>query len=220
MHILIAEGATENLKSVGINSSTGDIDEFVIPVKGFWGDVVYTRADYQVYLEQYELLSQNLVDDGMKIKLTNATEGGAFIHGFEHTSFKEYIKQHRKQLKHAYKIVNFGAPNKTNDIPFEEFRASFAADMDSIINGSRKIINIDRNPAINKNGRKKQKRLIEHVQSINAKNPLFELALQSEISDVVGNSVKTKSVPTYAEFFSSVIAVAKKMKKAAAFHPN
>lgn len=217
---IYAEGATENLKSVGINSSTGDINEFVIPVKGFWGDVVYTRADYQVYLEQYEQLSRNLVDEGMEIKLTNATEGGAFIHGFEHTSFKDYIKQQREHFQNADKIVNFGVSNQTTDIPFEDFRASFAASMESIINASRKIINIDQNPATNKNGRKKQRRLIEHVQSINAKNPLFELALQNEISDAVGNSRKTKSVPTYAEFFASVITVAKKMKKAAAFYPN
>ena len=217
---IYAEGSTENLKSVGINSNAGEINEFVIPVKGFWGNVVYTRSDYQVYLEQYEQLSQNLANEGMKIKLTNATEGGAFIHGFKHTSFRDYIKQQGDQLQNADKIVNFGVSNKTIDTPFEEFRTSFAYNMDSIINASRKIIDIDRNPANNKNGQKKQKRLIEHVQSINAKNPLFELALQNEISNVVGNSMKTKSVPTYAEFFCSVISVAKKMKKAAAFYPN
>jgi len=85
---------------------------------------------------------------------------------------------------------------------------------------SRKIIDIDQNPATNKKGQKKQKTLIDQVQLINKKSQLFELALQNEISNVVGNSAKTQSIPTYAEFFSSVITVAKRMKKAAAFCPN
>ena len=85
----------------------------------------------------------------MEIKLTNATEGGAFIHGFEHTSFKDYIKQQREHFQNADKIVNFGVSNQTTDIPFEDFRASFAASMESIINASRKIINIDQTLLIN-----------------------------------------------------------------------
>jgi len=217
---IYADGATENLKSVGINSSEADPNEFAIPIKGFWGDTAYTRADYKVYLEQYELLAQNLYDESMEIELTNATEGGAFIHGFQHMSFRDHIEQQREKIQNAVKTVDFGVSNEAIDIPFSEFRESFAANMERIITLSRKIIDIDRNPATNKKGQKKQQLLIEQVQSINTKIPLFELALQNEISDAVGNSVKTKSVPTYAEFFSSVITVATKMKKAAAFWPD
>jgi hypothetical protein len=215
-----AAGATESLKSVGINSSAADIKEFVIPVKGFWGDTVYTRADYKVYLEQYELLAQNFSDDNMEIELTNATEGGAFINGFEHMSFKNYIEQNREQIHKNDKVIDFGTSNENFNISYEEFRKSFTADLDRIIALSGKIIDIDRNPATNKKGQKKQKTLIDQVQLINKKNQLFELALQNEISDVVGNSAKTQSIPTYAEFFSSVITVAKRMKKAAAFCPD
>jgi len=217
---IYADGATENLKSVGINSSSGDINEFIIPVKGFWGDTVYTRADYKVYLEQLELISQNIAEESMEIALTNATEGGAFINGFQHMTFRKFIQQQEKQLQSAVKIVNFGPSNETFDIRFKEYRETFAANMERIITLSRKIIDIDRDPATHKNGLKKQRKLIEQVQSINSKHPLFELALQNEISDVVGNSAKTKSVPTYAEFFSSVINVAINMKQAAAFWPD
>jgi len=217
---IYADGATENIRSVGINSSEADPNEFVIPVKGFWGDTVHTRADYKVYLEQYELLSQNYSDDNMEVELTNATEGGAFINGFKHMTFKNYIEQNREQIHKSEKIIDFGTSNENFYIPYEEFRKSFIANLDRIIALSRKIIDIDQNPATNKKGQKKQKTLIDQVQLINKKSQLFELALQNEISNVVGNSAKTQSIPTYAEFFSSVITVAKRMKKAAAFCPN
>lgn len=215
-----ADGATASLKSVGINSSEAELKEFVIPVKGFFGGTVYTRADYKVYLEQYELLSQNFSDANMEVELTNATEGGAFISGFEHMSFRKYIEQNREQMHKNKKVIEFGTSNESFHIPYEEFRKSFIANLDRIIALSRKIIDIDQNPATNKKGQKKQKTLIDQVQLINKKSQLFELALQNEISNVVGNSAKTQSIPTYAEFFSSVITVAKRMKKAAAFCPN
>ena len=67
----------------------GSLDGFDIPVPGFWGEEVLTREDFAYYIEQYCLLTERWKFNNPELKLINSTEGGAFIEGFDHKTFRD-----------------------------------------------------------------------------------------------------------------------------------
>ena len=67
-----------------------DISTFNIEVDGFYGDKVMTRSAYHGQLLRCEHIASELNLKAPQIKLFNATEGGAYINGFEHISLSEF----------------------------------------------------------------------------------------------------------------------------------
>ena len=57
---------------------------FHIEVAGFHGDTVMTRNSFEYQIKRCEELAQEWQEEQPELNLVNATEGGAFIPGFEH----------------------------------------------------------------------------------------------------------------------------------------
>ncbi|MDC0444590.1 DUF115 domain-containing protein [Alphaproteobacteria bacterium] len=208
---MYASGATDNLKSIC------EKDQFVHSVEGFWGGHVKTRSDYKFYIEQFSQLASDINASGQDVKFFNATEGGAFIDGFSHVKLIDYIKAQGLNTNNATKFIEFGAPNDPNSLAVEDFRRSFIRSMEKVIKLSKKIVEIDSNPNTNKSGTKKLNKLISEVRPVINEYPFLELAMQSEITDAVGNAAFTKSIPSYSEFFTNTAKHAKELIEAARY---
>ena len=63
----------------------------LMKVKGQNEEFVWTSADYALFLKYFE---QVVIEIGDKVRLINATEGGAYINGFEHITLDEAINQY------------------------------------------------------------------------------------------------------------------------------
>jgi len=59
--------------------------------------------------------------------------------------------------------------------------------------------------------------LISEVRPVINEYPFLELAMQSEITDAVGNAAFTKSIPSYSEFFTNTAKHAKELIEAARY---
>ncbi|MGD9581367.1 MAG: motility associated factor glycosyltransferase family protein [Vampirovibrionia bacterium] len=70
--------ADESITTEGITSD--------LKVKGWNGEMLPTNSSYMVFKRYYESLAEEWKG---KVRIINATEGGAYINGFEHMSFKE-----------------------------------------------------------------------------------------------------------------------------------
>lgn len=70
----------------------------MVPVKGFWGDTVWTTDQFLTYREYMEHLIKLY-----KLDVVNATEGGSYIEGTEHVTladaYKRYIKPNKVKSK-------------------------------------------------------------------------------------------------------------------------
>lgn len=65
-------------------NTEGIVDD--IKVRGWDGEMLPTNSSYMVFKRYYESLSREWKD---KVRIINATEGGAYIEGIEHMTFKE-----------------------------------------------------------------------------------------------------------------------------------
>ena len=61
-----------------------------ITVPGYYGDRVASKADYAAFLQEFQRLAANADEETM---LINATEGGAYIDGFDHMPLAEALRK-------------------------------------------------------------------------------------------------------------------------------
>ena len=70
-------------------------NKFPIEVRDWNGDVIYTKSDYHLYLTEFEKFAES----NQEKQLFNCSEGGAFIEGFQHKSFKEHLQNLKNNSK-------------------------------------------------------------------------------------------------------------------------
>ena len=80
-----ANGATH---AGGVNDNSGYMQS---EVEGYYGGTVMTRSDWLGYLKWFEKSVEAIKEDKIDIRVINATEGGAKIHGAEQMSLQEVI---------------------------------------------------------------------------------------------------------------------------------
>ena len=204
-----ATGATEHLQQ------SGNAMHFNIPTPGFWGGTVNTRQDFAFYLEQYAILAKQWKKINPDLLLVNATEGGAFIDGFDHMRFDDFLALLQPPNKTTKKSLKFDTKKIVARDDILNFHKQTAHKLDTIIKLASKIVKLDQQLDINAGKQKKLQKLLHHFSELNQQAPFLELAMQQEITETVGNAKSTSSIPSYAEFFRKVQDAAAILKKAA-----
>lgn len=88
--------ASTDGKTHAIDTNIGELGE--IQVEGIDGDMVFTRNDWLVFLKWYEIFIDNQKKINEDLRVIDATEGGAKIHGTEIMTFKEAIDDCRDEF--------------------------------------------------------------------------------------------------------------------------
>ncbi len=73
---------------------TGTINYTILWLKGLNGTPVASKFDWVTFHQWFETYMHFMVKEGMRQKVINATEGGAYIEGMEHISLKEAIERY------------------------------------------------------------------------------------------------------------------------------
>jgi hypothetical protein len=204
-----AAGATEHLQQ------SGEALQFNIPTPGFWGGTVHTRQDFAFYLEQYAILAEQWKQINPDLLLINATEGGAFIDGFDHMRFDDFLALRHLPDTTTKKTLNFDTKRTVAQDDIVTFHQRTAHNLGTIMKLASKIITLDQQPDINAGKQKKLQKLLRHFSELNQQVPFLELAMQQEITETVGNAKSTSSIPSYAEFFRKVQNAATILEQAA-----
>jgi hypothetical protein len=76
-----------NMNNIMLNSINSK-GKKVVPVKGQLEKIVYAPLDYALFIIYFENLAKELPEN---IKIINATEGGAYLNGYDHIPFKEAL---------------------------------------------------------------------------------------------------------------------------------
>jgi hypothetical protein len=83
--------ASENGKTHAGTINEGELGE--LSVEGIYGGTVRTRPDWYAYLKWFETAIKSLNEANENIRVIDATEGGALIHGAEIMTLKEAINE-------------------------------------------------------------------------------------------------------------------------------
>ena len=203
-----AAGATELLPA---NSK---LSMFNVEVPGFYGSKVMTRSSFayqiQICSDIAELWSKSHPD----VRLFNATEGGAYIDGFEHLTLNEFSKKLNLKEKLSNKSIVFEPKCEVSGKLVDKFLNDFESGMCQIIKISDKISKLDKIQNRPRGLDRKIHKEIEKFKSINSRYSLLQTAMQDEIAKVAGTSEKGKATSSYSEFFASVKNHAVTLKKA------
>lgn len=206
--ISYAAGATDHLLDLHAEIP------FDIPVPGFWGGTVYTRSDFSFYIEQYSTLTAQWKSEDPNLQLVNATEGGAFIDGFDHMTFKDYLSVAIPYGPAPQKSIVFGDKTETSLGDVDRFLLRTGNLLSKIMTTSEMIIKLDQLPEKSIGTQKKIKKLIKQFSKLNAEVEFLEIAMQQEISETVGNAKTTSTIPTYSNFFNKVRNVSRGLHQA------
>ena len=135
-----AKGATSLLPA------HNDISTFNIEVDGFYGDRVMSRSAYHKQLLRCEHIALELKSKAPHVKLFNATEGGAFINGFDHVSLLEFASaQNLANSDHGKSLIweNRAQIELTH---VTDYLTKITTTMDQIIAIANAIIELDISP--------------------------------------------------------------------------
>lgn len=75
-------------------------------LQGFNGEPVASKYDWVTFHQWFERYTALLKEQFPSIRVYNATEGGAFIKGMEHTTLKEVIRRHLQKPVDVEKILH------------------------------------------------------------------------------------------------------------------
>ena len=202
-----AAGATKLLPS---NSS---LSMFNVEVPGFYGSSVMTRSSFayqiQICSDIAELWSKSHPD----VRLFNATEGGAYIDGFEHLTLQEFSKKLNLREKLAGKSIVLEPKCEVSSKSVNDFMNDFENGMCQITKIADKISKLDKTEDKSRGLDKKIRREIEKFTSINSRFSLLQTAMQDEIAKVAGTSEKGKAASSYSEFFANVKSFASALEE-------
>ena len=87
--------------------------------------------------------------------------------------------------------------------------------MDKIISIASIIVKLDSATHKSRGLNKKIQRTVEKFQLVNDSTSILQIAMQDDISKVIGTSEKAQNVGTFGDFFTVVLAKAKQIKTVA-----
>ena len=206
-----ADGATNLLPA------HANISMFQIEVPGFFGGTVLTRNSYQYQIKRCSELAAEWKAQQHDLNLVNATEGGAFISGFDHMTLDAFIEKRKLKTMQTTKSVSFSQNFPiTTDIANSYLQAIHKT-MTNISILADMIIKLDGQPEKTVGLEKKMKKLIQKFQTQNNSTSLLNIAMQENIATVIGTSRKIETVDTYTQFFEKVKKTALLLKDAAKY---
>ncbi len=203
-----AKGATELLPAHAKMST------FNIEVPGFFGGTVMTRNSFHYQIKRCTEISREWKNKDPNINLVNATEGGAFIEGFDHMSLDAFATQRILDQATGEKQICFDGTSTISNAIINDYLREIINLLDRIILTANQVIKLDKKPEKNRGLHKKIQKTIQKFQALNNKTSLVQIAMQNSIATVIGTSEKAQRVGTHAEFFDKVRQNALILKKA------
>jgi hypothetical protein len=204
-----AEGATNLLPAHAA------LETFNIEVPGFYGSTVMTRNSFEYQIKRCSEIAHEWQNKQPEIKLVNATEGGAFIDGFEHMSLAAYSKTRGLEKLSLNKKIKFKGNSCYSRADLLSYLYGIVDKMDNVISLASMIIKLDNSTHRSRGLNKKIQKAVKKFQRINDSTSILQIAMQDDISRVIGTSETTQNIGTFADFFTVVLAKAKQIKTVA-----
>ena len=204
-----ADGATNILPA------HSQLSMFNIEVPGFNGEPVMTRNSFEYQIKRCTEIAVEWQTENPTINLVNATEGGAFLDGFNHMTLAEFAKSRNLIGQPRNKAVSFNTRTQITNIEIEQFLSEISITMGKIIHISNMIIKLDQQTRRTKGLEKKIQKTVQKFQKLNDECSLLQIAMQESIAKVIGTSNSTQHVDSHAEFFQKIKKNAIAIKSAA-----
>jgi hypothetical protein len=204
-----ANGATSLLPA------HNDISTFNIKVDGFYGDKVMTRGAYHGQLLRCEHIASELNSKATNLRLFNATEGGAYIKGFEHVSLSEFAYTRDLGNTNHVKKLSWERSTQIKPTHVKDYLAHVIDTMEQITAIANAIIKLDATTEKNVNANRDIAELVEKFRSLNGRTCLLQVAMQDEISSVIGTSNNIDAQSSLSEFFKNILRHAESLKSIA-----
>lgn len=201
-----ASGATDLLPAHAA------LETFNIEVPGFYGSTVMTRNSFEYQIKRCSEIAQEWQGEQPEMRLVNATEGGAFIDGFEHMSLAAYSKSRGLQKLSLNKTIEFNNASNLPRVDLLSYLDGIVDKMDRVIGLASMIIKLDNTIPKTRGLNKKIQKAVKKFQMINDSTSILQIAMQDDISKVIGTSETTQNIGTFADFFTDVLAKAKQIK--------
>jgi hypothetical protein len=193
-----AKGATDLLPA------HSKISMFNIEVPGFYGDTVMTRNSFHYQIKRCTEIAKEWKNEDPNINLVNATEGGAFIEGFDHMSLNAFATSRNLDLTSGEKQIWFEDKATFSQAKIDAYLQETSNLLDRIIIAANQVIKLDKKPEKNRGLQRKIQKTIQKFQAWNNETSLLQIAMQENIAKVIGTSETTQVVGTHAEFFDKV----------------
>jgi hypothetical protein len=194
-----AKGATALLPA------HNDISTFNIEVDGFYGDKVMTRSAYHSQLLRCEHIASELDLKAPHIRLFNATEGGAFIKGFEHVSLSDFVSTRDLYNSSYVKRIIWEQNTHIKPTHVTDYLVQFSETMDQINTIANTIIKLDTATEKKPDEQTNMTELLEKFRCLSGTTSLLQIAMQEEISSVIGTSNSTYGHSNLSGFFKNVL---------------
>jgi len=193
-----AKGATSLLPA------HNDISTFNIEIDGFYGGKVMTRSAYHAQLLRCERIAAELNLNAPHLRLVNATEGGAYINGFEHVSLADFANS--RDLNNSHHVKQFMWQQSTEIKPTHvtEYLAHISEKMNQIASIADAIIKLDTEPEAPLNKDADIAECLEKFRFLNGTTSLLQIAMQEEISSVIGTSNNNDGQSSLSKFFANI----------------
>jgi hypothetical protein len=193
-----ADGATSLLPA------HAKLSTFDIEVPGFYGDKVLTRSAYYHQIKKCSFIAKDLTEQISDMRLVNATEGGAYIDGFEHMSLKSFVKQQGLEGQPRTKSIKFSSAASASKKDVLSYLKTIRTSMKQTIKTADKIIKLDQEPNQHRGLQKKIEKEVSKFRSLNKTTSLLQIAMQENIAKVIGTSHEAQKISSYSEFFEKV----------------
>ena len=173
-----------------------------------------TRNSFEYQIRRCSELAQNWCQTQPDLNLVNATEGGAFIEGFDHMSLKSFSESRNLYDISTDKKVEFNDNVTISDVDLRNYVRRTIGTLDSMIDIASSVIKLDAQEEKTRGLNKKIQRTVTKFQSLNKTTSLMLIAMQDQISQVIGTSEKGQNVGTFAQFFEQAKKVAAELRMA------
>ena len=203
-----ADGATSMLPA------HAKMSMFHIEVPGFYGKSVMTRNSFEYQIKRCSELAQNWRQTQPDLNLVNATEGGAFIEGFDHMSLKSFSQSRKLYDVSTDKKVEFNDFTPISDVDVRNYFRQALVKLDRMIDFASLVIKLDTQKEKTRGLQKKIQKTVKKFQALNDTTSLMLVAMQDRISQVIGTSEKGQNIGTYGQFFEQVKKVATELRMA------
>ena len=187
---------------------------FHIEVPGFYGKSVMTRNSFEYQIKRCSELAQNWRQTQPDLNLVNATEGGAFIEGFDHMSLKSFSQSRKLYDISTDKKVEFNDYTPISDVDVRDYFRQALGTLDRMIDFASLVIKLDTQKEKTRGLQKKIQKTVKKFQALNDTTSLMLVAMQDRISQVIGTSEKGQNIGTFEQFFEQVKKVATELRMA------